>query len=822
MSDFRFALRMLAKSPGFTLVVVGLLSVGIGTTTLIFSAFDTVLLRPLPVRHPEELVRMVQKVPKVPTTNSLPAAYYQTLRNYSTTLSAVFGEAQLDVAMNEPGPSEAIQVYLPTPEYFDVLGVHALYGRTLVTDDAKDEPGTPPAVLSYGFWRRRFGGDPHVIGTSLVLRGNRFVIVGVLPREFNGISADTAPDVRVPLRTLPLLWILPVGLRMDRVQFELVGRLKPGISRAQAEAECQALWRSAVGTYYPGEPEQADFEFKSGMALDPIQHGFSLLGDRYGTTLKFLSVCVGLLLLMICANLAGLLLARGATRREEMGLRLAIGATRARLVRQMLTESLLLMALGALGGVLVAIFLAPVLARALPPIRDLGTRRLPISLDLGLNDRVLFFSLTSSALTAMLFGLGPAIAASRTSLDSVLRGIHATRLWRGRKVLVAFQVAVCTLLLVISGLFAETLEHLYDVNPGFDRDHVVTFTADPSLFGSTREQVSARLQALLDRVRQLPGVVSAGLSLRGVMRAYGIGMTVGPAGQPISPTDFLNTSANVVSPGYFETMGMRMIAGRNFRSDEDATSKPVKTVVNQAFVDRFFPNIDPVGRLFGKNSPGEVAGASYVILGVVTNAKYRSLREPMRPIVYTSAGTNFPFGFVLNVRTRGNPESMIQPVRQALSAIDPALPLLEVDTVSEEVKQSMAGERLAASLATIFGVLAAFLATVGIYGLLAYLVTLREREVGIRVALGARRLDIGLLIGKQALAMIVGGLVLGLGAAAVVAPWTSSILYGVAPWSSRSFFGATALVLAVAVFGTAIPFVRATRIEPAAALRQQN
>lgn len=821
MSDFRFALRMLAKSPGFTLVVVGLLSVGIGTTTLIFSAFDTVLLRPLPVRHPEELVRMVQKVPKVPTTNSLPAAYYQTLRNYSTTLSAVFGEAQLDVAMNEPGPSEAIQVYLPTPEYFDVLGVRALYGRTLLTDDAKDEPGTPPAVLSYGFWRRRFGGDPHVIGTSLVLRGNRFVIVGVLPREFNGISADTAPDVRVPLRTLPLLWILPAGLRMDRVQFELAGRLNPGISRAQAETECQALWRSAVGTYYP-EPEQADFEFKLGMALDPIQHGFSLLGDRYGTTLKFLSICVGLLLLMICANLAGLLLARGATRREEMGLRLAIGATRARLVRQMLTESLLLMALGALGGVLVAIFLAPVLTRALPPIRDLGTRRLPISLDLALNHRVLFFSLTSSALTAMLFGLGPAIAASRTSLDSVLRGIHATRLWRGRKVLVAFQVAVCTLLLVISGLLAETLEHLYDVNPGFDRDHVVTFTADPSLSGSTTEQVSARLHALLDRVGQLPGVVSAGLSLRGVMRAYGIGMTVGPAGQTISPTDFLNTSANVVSPGYFETMGMRIIAGRNFRSDEDATSKPVKTVVNQAFVDRFFPNIDPVGRLFGKNSPGEVAGVSYVILGVVTNAKYRSLREPMRPIVYTSAGTNFPFGFVLNVRTRGNPESMIQPVRQALSAIDPALPLLEVDTVSEEVKQSMAGERLAASLATIFGVLAAFLAAVGIYGLLAYLVTLREREVGIRVALGARRLDIGLLIGKQALAMIVGGLVLGVGAAAVVAPWTSSILYGVAPWSSRSFFGATALVLAVAVFGTAIPFVRATRIEPAAALRQQN
>ena len=821
MSDFRFALRMLAKSPGFTLVVVGLLSVGIGTTTLIFSAFDTVLLRPLPVRHPEELVRMVQKLPKVPTTNSLPAAYYQTLRNYSTTLSAVFGEAQLDVAMSEPGPSEAIQVYLPTPEYFDVLGVHALYGRTLVTDDAKDEPGTPPAVLSYGFWRRRFGGDPHVIGTSLVLRGNRFVIVGVLPREFNGISADTAPDVRVPLRTLPLLWILPAGLRMDRVQFELAGRLRPGISRAQAETECQALWRSAVGTYYP-EPEQADFEFKSGMALDPIQHGFSLLGDRYGTTLKFLSICVALLLLMICANLAGLLLARGATRREEMGLRLAIGATRARLVRQMLTESLLLMALGTLGGVLVAIFLAPVLTRALPPIRDLGTRRLPISLDLALNHRVLFFSLTSSALTAMLFGLGPAIAASRTSLDSVLRGIHATRLWRGRKVLVAFQVAVCTLLLVISGLLAETLEHLDDVNPGFDRDHLMTFTANPSLSGSTTERVSARLQAVLDRVGQLPGVVSAGLSLRGVMRAYGIGMTVGPAGQPISPTDFLNTSANVVSPGYFETMGMRIIAGRNFRSDEDATSKPVKTVVNQAFVDRFFPNIDPVGRLFGKNSPGEVAEASHVILGVVTNAKYRSLREPMRPIVYTSAGTNFPFGFVLNVRTRGNPGSMIQPVRQALSAIDPALPLLEVDTVSEEVKQSMAGERLAASLATIFGVLAAFLAAVGIYGLLAYLVTLREREVGIRVALGARQLDIGLLIGKQALAMIVGGLVLGLGAAAVVAPWTSSILYGVAPWSSRSFFGATALVLAVAVFGTAIPFARATGIEPAAALRQQN
>lgn len=821
MANLRLALRSLAKSPGFTLVTSGLLAVGIGASTLMFSVFDAVLVRPLPVQHPESLVRIVQRHPKLPTTGNVPLGYYETLRKYSTSLSSVFGEAQLQISLTEPPPSEALQVYLPTPEYFEALGVHALYGRALSPDDAKEDMGAPPAVLSYNFWKKRFAGDHSAIGKTLALQGHRFVIVGVLPKGFNGFSTDVEPDLRVPLRALPLLWTSPAHLSMNYVPFELAGRLKAGITRAHAESECLALWQGEVRTYYPDHPRQAEFQSELGVALDALEHGYSILGDRYEAALRLLRDCVALVLVLICVNLAGLMLARSATRTEDIAIQLALGATRVRLLWEMLTESLLLSLSGLAGGILISKSLAQRLPDFLPTLRDVDTRALSVSLDLGLNNRVFLFSLATAVLTVALFGLAPAVVASRTSLDSILRGLQATKVWRGRKVLLSLQIAICTLLLVMAGLLVLTLHGLYQANTGFDRDHVVTFTVDPWLASWTREETKPRIRSLLERVRQLPGVAGAGLSYRGVMRAYGIGMTVAPAGERIESTDFLNTSVNTVSPGYFNAMGMRVLEGRDFSAEDSPQEKPIKVVVNEAFAQKLFPHDDPIGRLFGNDDAGKVAGPTYVIVGVVSNAKYRSMREPMNPIFYKSAD-NFSGGFVLNVRTLGNPESIIGPVRHALAAIDPATPLLEVGTLSQEINDSTARERFMAYLATSFGALAAFLTAVGMYGLLAQLLAERVREVGIRMALGARRSDIGALLGKQVLTMTGIGILLGICAALGIGPWLRSSLYGVEPRNFLVFLEVAVFVFLVILAGSAVPLIRFLNIEPGNALRQRN
>jgi len=819
---------MLAKTPGFTAVAVGLLAAGIGANAVIFSALDAVVLRPLPVPHPEELVRMVQKSPQLGTRSSFDYLFYEALRDHSTTLSAVFGEEEWRVAMNEPRPAEQLQVNLVTPEFFSVLGVPALYGRTLMPDDNKNAPGLIPVVLSYGFWRRRFDGGPQAVGQVITLHGHKFLIAGVMPREFNGTAMDTSPDVRVPLRALALIedWEGRPMQVDDLPNLSIAGRLKPGVMRAQAEAECFAMWRTATEAFYQRHSEYTsamrEAELRRGMHVDPLDRGTSLLRDRFGTALKMLIASVGLLLLMVCANVAGLLMARSAARREEIAVRLAMGATRGRLVRHMLTESALLAALGSAAGLLLAMVAMPLLVRALPPMRDLTTAHLALSLDLGPDRRVLLFSMAISAVTVVLFGLAPAIAAARITLDSVLRGARSVSGWRGRQALIVLQIALCTVLLAGAGLLVRTFEQLREVDPGFARDRLVTFSADPSLAGYTGAQARALRLALLDRIREMPGVDGVAVASRPLMRGSGVKMTVVPAGQKPTSADFLNTSVNSVTPEYFQTMGMRILSGRNLApTDEPVKGVRTKAIINQAFASKFFPGIDPVGQRFGNTGSAD----QYEVVAVVSDAKYRSLREPMTPTFYNlwwDGGDGGIQPMQVEVRTRMSPQSIIDPVRHAMADLDPALPFTEIETMSEEVAASAAGERLTASLASTFGALAAALAAIGIYGLLAYTVAQRRREIGIRMALGARPLDIGEMIGRQALVLVAVGLALGLGASRLAGPWIRSLLYGIAPWDPVSLVSAALFVAAVAAAATAIPAMRATRVEPASALRQEN
>ena len=552
------------------------------------------------------------------------------------------------------------------------------------------------------------------------------------------------------------------------------------------------------------------------LILDSLEHGTSVLRQKFTGALRLLIASVALLQLMVCANLAGLLVARAARRSGDIAIRLAIGATRMRLVRQLLAESAVLTLLGAVGGIALAYFAAPLLERGLPPVRDLATSRLALAIDFAPNRRVLFYSVAVSALTALLFGMAPALSAARVSLDSVLRGARSAGGWKGRQFLLVLQIALCTLLLAGAGLLVRSFRQLRDMDPGFASAQVVSFTANPSLAGYSDAQGTALRLALTERVRQIPGVDSVAAASRPLMRGSGMKTTIVPLGQRATPADFLNASFNTVSPGYFETVGMHTVAGRTFRDSDATGQKPSPAVVNRAFVRRFFPEGNPLGRQFGYGNPAGLT-ADFQIAGVVTDAHYRSLREPVQPTLYSFLTDG---NFILYVRTRRRPESLIQPVRQAFTALDAALPFTEVHTLAEEVDDSAAPERLTAILASIFGLFAALLAAVGLYGLLAYAVAQRQREIGIRMALGALPRSIARLIGGQALVLVAMGVVLGLAAAFLLAPLATAVLYGVGPADPLSMAAAAVLVALVAALAALIPAARAARVDPAIALRE--
>ena len=786
MNDLRIAARMLVKNPAFSAVAVLLLAVGIGANAIFFGAFDHVLLRPLPVREPASLVRVVQNIPGIGARGGYaPFAYYEALRNSAASFSAVFGSMTIDTVIGEP--AEQIRVDVVTPEYFDTLGVPAQYGRVLMENDAG-------AVLSYSFWEKRFQGEPAAIGRTISLNGHRFVVAGVMPAQFNGVSTDTSPEVWVSLYAYPLLKNDSRELQGSGI--ELGARLRPGIGIARGEAEAQAIWRSAM-------PKLAD----RGMQLESLERGISSLRVRFGSALQFLAYAAGLLQLIVCANLAGLLIARNAGRAQDLAVRLAMGASRRRLIRQMLAESLLLTGAGALGGIWIAYGCAPLLVRALPPVRDLGTSLLTISLDLKPDWRVLGFSLGVCLCTVILTGLGPAISASRISLDLLLRGARSSGAWRGRQVLLVVQIAICTVLLIGAALLMRTFERLHHINPGFDRQHLAAFTTAPSLSGYKPAQMNALRLALMERVRQIPGVTAVGTADRPLMRGSGRKQTIAMEGQSIGPKDALNVTLNAVSPDYFDAIGTPVIAGRGFVVSDGGAAHPQRVIVNEAFVRHFLGGANPIGRRFGESE----------IIGVVADAKFRSMREPMTPTYYYLY--NGGGDFTLYVRTRAKPEEVIQPVRRALAALDPALPFTEVHTVEEEITASTAPERLTSGLATSFSLAAAVLATVGIYGLFAYVVVQRRREIGIRMAVGARPVDIAEMLGARAAITALLGVGAGMGLALLLGPVVASLLYDVSPVDGRSFAIAGVVMLSAAGIATAFPAFRAAHIHPAEALR---
>jgi predicted permease len=807
MNDFRYALRTLRNSPGFTLTVTLLLALGIGASCVIFGALDAVMLKRLPVRHPEQLFRVVTNRPQLGKRSDMTRALFQAFRERATCATDVFGFQEEFAGVTEPGPAEQIRVHLVTPNYFSALGTGAAIGRVLAPDDVDR------AVLSYGFFEQRFNADRNAIGRSIVIHGHRYTVVGVMPRDFNGISVDSAPQVRVPLVSLPQFADANTPPGDDAIELDVSLRLRAGVPVAKASGEINSIWQSVES--------KGMVEAVKRVELDPLEHGVSRLRDRFSGALLFLTSAVGLLLLIVCANVAGLLLARSASRRQEISVRLALGATRMRLVRQMLTETLLLAVIGGAGGVMIAFFAMPLLEGALPPMRDFSSETVPLALHLKLDFRVLAFSLLLCLATAMLFGLAPALQASRADVIGALRSARATSSWRGRQALMIFEVALCTVLLAGAGLLVRTFEHLQHLDAGFDRDHVVTFTVNPRLIGYSPEQADAVGKSWIEKVRALPGVTSVAHATLGVMRGSGMKMTIAITGQPITSADFLNTSTNSVSAEYFETMGMRIVEGRGFAETDRFVKREGqrrKVIVNQTFARQFFHGESAIGQTVGNGGDSNYHSE---IVGVVSDAKYRSLREPIPATMYYFGSEFNDNRFILHVRTANRPESIINPVREALRSIDSQVPIVEIHTLAEEVSASLSTERLVATLATVFGAIAALLTAVGLYGLLAYNVAQRRREIGIRIALGARASDISGTIGGQAFVMIAGGLSAGIGTTLLAAPAIRSLLYGIPPSDRITLLLTAVFVLLVGVIATAIPVLRALRVDPAIALRQE-
>lgn len=822
-TDLLYAWRSITKNRLLAGTVLALLALSLGINTVLLSTVDALVLSPLPVRAPHELVRLVENRPRLGPRSNFQYNYYTALHEHAKSLTAVAGSVEMRVIASDT--AERVRVQIVTADYFSTLGVTAEVGRTLTADDdANHSNGSVPVVLSDAFWQRAYARDSTVLGRPLRLQNHTFVVAGVMPPIFRGISIDTTPDLWLPRPAATLL--LPEEDR-KQLSYELFARLRPGLANSQAQAECVSLAQSTAAAELAGNPKLSPADrywaVTQAVQLEPLIHGTSWWRTKLSPALLPLLVTANLLLLVVCANLAGLLLTRAIGRQQEIAVRLALGATSARLVRQLSVEYALLASAGGLLGILLAFTALPLVPRLLPPIRDFSGALLPLTLNIQPNLRVLAISLAVCLLAAVCCGLAPVWQAAHTDVQNVLRAARISLRWRSRQVLLAAQVAVCTGLLSSAGLLVVTLHQLRAQNTGVDQDHVVTVSLDPTLTSLTAQQTRQLAGRLVAETRGLPGVSSSAISLIGLMRGTGMKASVAPTGQRIERSSFLNTSLNSVLPGYFDTLGMRILAGADFTGRETAATKPVPSIVNEAFVHQFFPTgSSPIGRTFGSGL-GEAAGADFRIVGVVSDAKYRSLREPAPPTVYwlwgrDAAGVQ---PLVLHVRITVPLTVAIPAIRDTVRRVAPDVPIVEVQTLAAAVDASLWTERLVAWLAAGFAILGALLVGIGLYGLLAYLVLQSTREIGIRAALGATRAHLARWLSAQVLSGVLAGLALGTASAALLGRWLEPLLFGISPYSAPVWIATAALLLLIAAIGIAAPLSRAVRLDPSAALRHE-
>jgi predicted permease len=819
MNDLRYAVRQFRRSPGFFAAACLLIALGVAANTQIFTFVNTLLLRPLPVRDPQSLIQLFLIRPRLPLYPYFDYPFLKLLASKSNTLTEPGGHMEWILPLERPGGSaERAHPYCVTANFFTDLGVQPRLGHLLQAGDDH------AAVLSYAYWSSAFGRDPSIIGQTIRIKGHAFRIAGVAPEGFTGTIVDSSPDVWIPFQN-SIDFSGMANPSLDNFAIEITARLRPGVTLAQAEQETSALWIRYQEDAVAADPKNHDLPGNRHLELHSLTYGLSPLRDQSRMALLLMLAGAGLLLLMVCANVGGLLLARAAGREKETAVRLAVGASRGRIVRQRLTETLLLVAVGGAAGIWAAHASIPLVVRLLPPARGIGNdpaELRTLTIDLRPDFRVIVFSIGICALAAILSGLAPAWRSSRYDLSTALKtSISDPHHARFQAWLCALQVALCTVLLAGAGLMARTLDNLRNLKTGFDASHVSIFSMDPHSRGYDGEQTWLFERRLLDAVRTLPGVDAAAISNRALMRGIGLVSWIVFPGQ--HGDGLPNTSTMSVSPDYFRVMGMHLIAGRELKDDDlEEEGKTSHVVVNQAFVRKFLSGQnDPLGKQFSIGK--EYAKPGYEIVGVVNDTNYRSLREVPPPVMYSYGlgPKKYPDTFVLHVRSRGNPREMIQRVLALVKSSDPQMPVYEVAALTDDIERSLWQERLLVALASGFGAFAIALGAIGLYGILAHFVAGRRREIGLRMALGAEPRRVIWLVVQRIVPAVAGGILAGAALSWLSGRWLASLLYGVQPFDPTSMIAALALLLAAGIAAAAIPVIRAIRLDPASTLRQE-
>jgi predicted permease len=835
--DLRYAGRMLARQRGFTAAAVITLALGIGANAAIFSLVNATLLQRLPVRDSPRLLYVfngsVSSAIGVPVF-SYPE--YAELRDANDVFDdfAVWGP--LLASLNADAATDLVPGVIVTGNFFQTLGVEAARGRTIGPRDDVTPGAHPVAVISHGLWQRRFGGATDIVGRAILLNGQSFTIVGVTPPDFTGPQLGNVRDLYVPMMMQAVMRPPRGGysgemnpdllkVRTNRWLFG-VGRLKAGVTEQQAEA---ALTTAATAIDRTRDQNTQSKRPPRQITATPVDDGMPGQREQLLPVAALLMGTVGIVLLIACANVASLLLSRATSRRREIAVRLAIGASRWRLVRQLLTESVLLAVTGGALGVSLA-WAAVRAFRASPP----PAGALPIALDFTLDERVLVFSLALSVLTGLVFGLAPALRASRPTLvpalkhESFVPGERSRRL-NLRKVLVVAEVALSLALLVAAGLLIRSLRATQAVSPGFDVERLITAPLNVNLLRYTRDQGQRFYASVVERVEALPGVDAASvarvqiqgpgrvLSVRIEGRRGSDNVVRSEGGLPSPSSSRELVSSNVVGPRYFQTLGIDFSAGRDF-GPQDVQEAPPVIIVNDAFVAVHFPDEAVLGRRLSFAGPD---GPWREIVGVVKDSKYASLSEPRTAIVYLPLSQNHETGMILHVRTSADPDTLVSAVRREIQTLEPNLPLPNVAPMIETLRTSLYAARMGASLLTTFAVFALMLASIGVYGVLAFSMARRTREIGIRIALGAARRDVFALVVREGMWLVTAGIVIGLTVALISGRLLSGFLFGVSAIDLVTFAVMPVVLAIVALVACLLPAWRAMRVDPTEALKYQ-
>jgi predicted permease len=825
--DIRYGARQLRLNPGFTAVSVLSLALGIGANTAIFQLVDAVRLRTLPVEKPQELVSIdfakgSQRSGWSSTRSArLTYAQWEQIHSQQQAFTGTMAWSAARFNLAPGGEAHYAEGLYVTGDFFRVLGVPALLGRTFTTGDDKLSCDSPGAVLSYSFWQNTFAGDPGAIGRTLTLDSKPFTVVGVTPASFFGVEVGNRYDLAIPLCADRLLAEDGKGRMPVRHGWWLsaMGRLKPGWTAQRATTHLQTLSPGIMQASLPPRyrPDQAKRYLANKLEANVGATGVSGLRREYENPLWLLLATTGLVLLIACANLANLLLARASVREREMAVRLAIGAARGRLIRQLLSESLLLAALGAALGAA----LASVLSRAL--IAFLSTENNPLFVGLEIDGRVLGFTAALAVGTCLLFGLLPAWRATRLAPSSAMRasgrGLTSGRERFGlRRALVVGQVALSLVLLVGALLFVRSLQNLLSVDAGFKPDGVIAVSLDLRRPAYKKERLADVNRNLITRFSTLPGVRSAAQVSFTPVSGSGWNDRVRPEG---ATSESVLSNFNRVSPAYFQTMGTALLAGRDF-DDRDTLSASKVAIVNEAFAKKVFGGSNPVGRTFRVEGEAGKPDPVYQIVGVVRNTKYYELREDFIPISFVPMGQEEDPGagatFVL--RTSGSLRDVFTGVKSSVAALHPEIGI-EFRVLTAQLQESLMREKVMATLSGAFGILAGCLATLGLYGVIAYMVAKRRNEIGIRMALGADRGNVMRLVLREAGLLVVAGLILGIGLALAAGRAAGTMLFGLKPNDPTTIAGAMAMLALVALLASYAPARRASRLEPMQALREE-